>query len=145
MHSRLNLDLIDFFRGKYSWGKLLRLLEQLPQGSAYWAARLEDEELAEAILAVKGEDELAKDKKQSSPSFTEMTYQNQLLMAVVDRLGSAIACLEALGGVKPTQVKALPRPLTALDKLLVKRETELTRELETEVYAAMERWKKLRG
>ena len=121
------------------------MLEQLPQGSAYWAARLNDEELAEAILAVKGEDELTKEKNQSLPAFTEMTYQNQLLMAVVDRLGSAIACLEALGGVKPTQVKALPRPLTALDKLLVKRETELTRELETEVYAAMERWKKLRG
>lgn len=118
------------------WGKLLRLIEQLPQGSAYWAARLDDEELAELIHK---EDD-GKPKRRA-PSLTEMTLQTQLLMSIVDGLGGVISCLEALGGAVPRPVKPLPRPLTALDRVSAKAEAKELTELEAETYAAMERSK----
>ena len=112
------------------------MLDQLPSGSAYWAARASDEEVAAYVLS---QEEIEPRPSLKAPPLTEMAYSTQLLMTIADRLGGVIACLEALGGVKPGVVKALPRPLTAIEKLRDRLEAAGLEELEAEVRAAMER------
>lgn len=100
------MDLLDFFRGRWSWAKLLRLVGRLPEGSQYWAARLDDDELAEAFLA--REDKHAdKDGRPEGLRFEEMSSTNQLLASVVDGLSLVSAQLDALMG---HEGKATPYP-----------------------------------
>ncbi|WP_156193421.1 hypothetical protein [Corynebacterium kalinowskii] len=46
----MQIDLDDFFLGYRSWETLVELVHMLPQGSAYWAAVADDDELAELVI-----------------------------------------------------------------------------------------------
>lgn len=113
LHQHLGLDLVDFFRGRYSWRKLADLLDWLPTGSALWAARADDDEAAQAYL-----DRAGNKRRRAAARFPlrDMDPSTQLLMSVVDMLAVVSAKLEALGGGRPGTVKPVPRPLTAMER-----------------------------
>lgn len=132
------MDILDFFRRRYSWRKLCVLVGQLPKGSAYWTARLQDEELAEAILAEEAQSDVPRDKP-SGPDIRDYTPDNQLLTQVVDKLSVVVHLLELLGGGKPGRIKPLPKPVTAMDRVMQRLDELRLTSIEDEVYQAMER------
>ena len=78
LHATFTLDLLDFFRHKYSWRKLEALLSRLPSGSAFWAAKADDDEAAAAWLAQSGD----RPQRPVGPDLQEMSYTNQLLLDI---------------------------------------------------------------
>lgn len=136
LQKELGLDLLDFFRGKYTWAKLDRLIGQLPQGSAYWAARVDDDEVAKAYL----EAHKKLPKGDGAPPLEEMTYQNQLLMMLVDGMIGMNHRLEALLGLRPPPPKGLSRPKTAAQRLEELEEQVQMDALVAEVEDAMRRY-----
>lgn len=114
----------------------MRFISQLPQGSAYWAARVDDDEVAKAFLKEHGR----LPKRNAAPPLSEMTYQNQLLMMVVDGMIGMNHRLEALMGRNPSGVKGLDRPTTAIQRLEELEELAQLEELIMEVEDAMSRY-----
>lgn len=107
------MDLVDFFRGRYSWRKLLVLLQRIPRASAYAEAMSQDEEYAEAVLTQVDD----ADDAPSSPPLSQWTPEVALLAAVYDRLGELTNATIAAAGGKPSPVKPSPRPVTAFDRV----------------------------
>lgn len=141
LHTRAGLDLLDFFRGKYSWRKLLVILDHLPVGSAYWAARAGDDELAEELAVKLRADEKrgAPTQEGGAPALSDMTLTNQTLMSLVDAAMITNALLDRLGGGKPSQPSFLNRPATALEKAKALVEAEKMTDLMNEVAEAQAR------
>lgn len=140
LHTRAGLDLLDFFRGKYTWRKLLVIVDHLPTGSAYWTARAADEELAEEIAEQDRQDEKAgRVRPPAAPPLSDMTLTNQLLMTLVDLQDVAVNRLERLLGGRPSPPRPLPRPLTAVDKAKELREATRVKDLIAEVAEAQAR------
>lgn len=143
LQALLGLDLLDFFRHKLTWRKLVRLLGQLPTGSAYWAARADDEEVAGVILERnKGK----RPKSSGSPlRLADMNPTNQLLVAIADGQTMILDRLERLGGTKPPNPKPFPVPLTALDRVERSLEATAVADLVAEAKAAQARAQELGG
>lgn len=135
LHQHLGLDLLDFFRHKHSWMKLDRLIWQLPSGSAFWAARTDDDEAAKAMLERHGD----KPRPRAVPPLTEMTRTNQVLLDIVDWLQLTVDRLERLGGNKPPVPERAPRPTSALERVEHQQEAAAVADLVAEAYAAQER------
>ena len=136
LHRLYRLDLVDFFRGRYSWRKLAELLTWSPQGSAFWAARADDDDLADELLALP--------RKAHGPApavgrLSEMTLSNQLLIALTDTLTAVVGRLDALGGVKPNPVRPLKRPDTAARRAEVRKDKAKLGNLVAEAEAAAAR------
>lgn len=113
LHAELGLDLLDFLRGHHPWGKLLRLVEQLPRGSRYQAARAEDDEIAEQWLEMFGDEEL---DKPSPPSFVGYDLKVEALLNLTDsiqELHATLVAANAKGGKRP-KVRPSRRPVTAI-------------------------------
>lgn len=110
----------------------------LPAGSAYWAARGDDDELADAAVAQLGDEVLT--PKRSSPPLVEMTRTNQLLTDVVDGLSGVAARLDAMAGGKG-RVEPYPRPSTAMDRARRRAMQAQRSSLLEEVHISQERWR----
>lgn len=135
LHAVFGLDLVDFFRHRYTWRKLDTLLAQLPSGSAFWAARADDDEAAAAVLrANKG-----KRPKGSPPPLTEMTTTNQLLLDLLDMQQVIVQRLTALAGHKPGQIQPSPRPDTGMSRAARQAEVRTVEDLVAEAHAAQAR------
>lgn len=136
-HKEFSLDLLDFFRGKYPWGKLLRLLEMLPTTSKYITKQRNDEEYIEQLV------EMGVDFTATGGDLTEDGYGP--LEARVDNLVDAVFHLEhtlvAVNGGKPGSFKGVKRPRNAIDKYLEKAREKRHADLIDEVAAARERRK----
>lgn len=146
LHARLGLDLLDFFRGTYSWRKLLGMLDRLPSGSAYWAARLDDDAAAAELAALhKAQGVEDKPAPSAPPALAEMELSNQLLMELVDGVSAAVDRLERLGGASGDPPKPMPRPLTARARLAARREHTQYTDLVAEARAAQARQAKIGG
>lgn len=121
MHHDLGLDLVDFFRGRHSWGKLARLLAQLRAGTHYWAALVDDDEAAEAAIAANPKLAEEKESRQMPPDLEDLSLDNQLLMGISDLLGSLLDGVAALAGDTSHTTQPMPRPSTALQRARDKR------------------------
>ena len=132
---KMGLDLLDWFRGRYRWAKLRRLIRHLGTGTAFWAARAGDEEAAEYYLKSGHEA-----KGTATPDLVDMTLTNQLLIQLVDLARVQSAKLDAIGGARPEPILPTPRPVTGLQKAKAKIEAEEEQALINEVYAAMDRF-----
>lgn len=105
------MDILDFFRGRYSFAKLRRLIRQLPRRSRLQLALAEDDEFADRML-----DDGADDISSSAPSLGDWTPEVAYLASVVDRLGEVVSAVLSSSGRKPPKMKPLERPRTAFDR-----------------------------
>lgn len=133
------LDLVDFFRGRYTWRKLLTLLDHLPASSAYAEAMADDEERAEWLAS------LPQDSTARAPRLSQWTPEVDLLAAILDRLGDVIRATIASGGGKPGDSPPYPRPTTAIDR--ARRTARYRRHLDLveEVRQAQDRYARTQG
>jgi hypothetical protein len=95
---------------------VLTLIDGLPSYSAYQEALALDEELAE---------EYADDDRPTTkyrPKITEWSPTEQLLAAVFDRLGEVVAVVAAANGGSGKLPEQWPRPETAQDRVLRRRQ-----------------------
>lgn len=133
------LDLVDFFRGRYTWRKLLSLLDHLPASSAYVEAMADDEERAEWLAS------LPEDSTARAPRLSQWTPEVDLLAAILDRLGDVVRVTVASSGGKPGETPRYPRPATAIDR--ARRTARYRRHLDLveEVHQAQDRYARAEG
>ena len=139
LHVHYRLDLIDFFRGRYSWRKLRNLLHRLPVNSAFTEARLDDPEVAE-VLAQQEEP-----SGPGAPGLQEFTPVVATLTNIYDLQQQMLAALIQLGNGKPPSLQPAPRPVTGVQRARARVEVRRHLELVDEVKAAQERWRASRG
>lgn len=145
LHQRFNLDLLDFFRGRYKWAKLARLVEVLSRTSTsyYRASLAQDEELARQIID--REEELRKaGKTLPAPELPMEDWSPVLgeLMKMSDRLAELIGVNVAAAGGRPGTIRPARRPRTAYDRLQAAARLDRHFDLVSEVEAAQERHRK---
>lgn len=107
-------DLLDFFRGTYSWRKLIRLMSQLDSDSCYAKAQADDPAAAEAMikrLEEIGDDAEAAEKWK--PAVLDWNLDREQRAVIIDWLGA----LTQIAAELPTGVKSrhpaptrFPRP-----------------------------------
>lgn len=138
MHAEFGLDLLDFFRGIYPWGKLDRLTDRLLRmpRSALQIALAQDEEAAEHQLAADDDAPSASNK----PPLESWSPEVEWLAANFDRMGELIqAVVAGIPGGKPPRIRPAPRPETALDRARRRRAWTRHDALVAEVEAAQAR------
>lgn len=108
----MGLDLLDWFRGRHPWGKLLRLAAGLPAHSRYKAAAVDDDDIAEAIA------DREPDTTELRMTTAGWTPERSLLTCLVDAVGYLTAVTIAVNSRngKVPEVPRLPRPVTALER-----------------------------
>lgn len=126
--------MLDFFRGRYSWRKLFNIISLLPSRSRLGIAQANDDEFAERILALRGDDEVTTPPLESfSPEVAAMTN-------LFDRLGEVAAMLEMLVTQREVRpVPPSPRPVTAFDRVRQRLAWDSHTDLVDEVEAARQR------
>lgn len=110
------MDLLDFFRGRYSWRKLAVLIRQLPSWSHSTEAMANDDELAEML----------KDQPRgeaTGPRVSEYTPTVARLDQLGDAVRELIAVTVQVAGNTAPRVKPAKRPETAFSRA-EKRQTE---------------------
>lgn len=131
------LDLLDFFRGRYSWRKLRVILERLPVASAYRQAVLEDPEMVAEFASL--DDEAT--GPPPGPPLSEWTQEVSLLANISDQLQALrIAVIASNEGGKPPEFVPETRPITAFERARNMRDLQSHYDLVAEVRAAQERW-----
>lgn len=134
LHHFLGLDLLDFFRGKYSWRKLHSIIWKLPSTALSQEAMAQDDELAqEALKAVDT-------YKDTGPRLAEYSAEAQRLDTVTDLLQVLISRLESAVWGKPSRVRAAKRPETALSRAREALSLAQYNSLLDEVEEAQARW-----
>lgn len=105
-------------RGRYPWGKFLRLVDALPTNSHYKDRLLSDPDIAADLLAA----ERASDEytipgtgEAPEPDFTDESPSYQLLRVLTEGVQTLVYLTAANANNSPPE--PLPRPRTALDKL----------------------------
>ncbi len=93
------------------WRHLLNIIDQLPRDSAFAEALSNDEGLAEALLKMPQRPGLP------TRRMREWSAEVELLSALVDRTAELIQAVAATKGAKPKQVRWMPRPVTAIQRL----------------------------
>lgn len=129
----MGLDLLDFFRGRYSWRKLSALVRQLPSWSHSTEAMANDDELAEML----------KDQPQgesTGPRVSEYTPEVARLDQLVDRVSELIALTVQVAGGKAPRVKPAQRPETAFSRAEKRRTDQRLGSLIAEVEEAQKRF-----
>lgn len=109
-------DLLDWFRGKYSWCKLYRILEHLPPDSEYQSSRAMDFELAQMIIDAEPKPDPdnprpAPEPKPLSPA--GFTQERLLQMATVEAVRNLNHTLSRVYGGKGAPPMPYPRPTSA--------------------------------
>lgn len=132
LHREYGVDLLDFFRGRFSWRKLYLLIQKLPSRALFHEAIADDREFAEQFI----------DAPQGSgaPRVSEYSQEVARLDLVVEHLAALTATVVAMAGGKPGRLKPMPRPETALTRLERERSTQRHNSLVDEVLQAQERW-----
>lgn len=134
LHHFLGLDLLDFFRGRFSWRKLHSLIGKLPSTSLSQEAMAQDDELAgESVGALA-------DHKDTGPRLAEYSQESQRLDVVTDLLQSLIVTTVAANGGKPSRVRPAKRPETAFTRAKAAMEQARFTGLLDEVAEAQKRW-----
>jgi hypothetical protein len=108
------MDLLDYFRGVYPWGKLYRLLDQLPKWSRYKLALADDDELADLAHAAAGDG-----GRGGRPRLSDWDPVEELRAEIRDGVGrieAAIANSQRPKGKNPIRPKPSPRPMTAAQR-----------------------------
>lgn len=141
LHAVFGLDLLDFFRHRYTWRKLDVLLAQLPSGSAFWAARADDDEAAAAVLKANQ----GRRPAGGAPPLTEMTTTNQLLLDLIDMQQVIVQRITQLGGGKPGTINPAPRPDTGMSRAKRNVEAQHVEALVAEAHAAQARAEAAQG
>lgn len=93
------------------------MIDGLPSYSAYQEAVALDEELAERYV----DDEAPGEYR---PRISDWSPTEQLLAGVFDRLGEVVYAISATNGGKPSEPKAWPRPETAQDRVVRRRQRQ---------------------
>lgn len=127
----LRLDLLDFFRGRYSWAKLWRLVGRLPWDSQYKLALADDDEIADRALVV---DE--RGGRPSPPLMAEWNELRDLRSAILDGLASVERTIIAVNtprGKRVPEFRPQPRPETAAMRVARRRRDEAMGELEAKL------------
>lgn len=137
LHDR-GLDLIDFFRGKHSWRKLLNITSRLPVSSAFVEAQLNDPEYAEWVLA-------QPERPPQPPRLTDWTPEVAALTDLRDRVVELIGVTVRAANGKPGPFRPAPRPVTAIDRARAQARNRRHQDLVAEVKAAQARWEATRG
>lgn len=132
LHREFGVDLLDFFRGRYSWRKLALFLRKLSPRALVHEAMLDDPELAEYFLDAPA--------GSSAPRVSEYSAEVARLDLVVEHLAALTATVTAAFGGKPGRVAPQPRPETAVTRLLRERQVARHESLVDEVLAAQDRW-----
>lgn len=108
------VDLGELWRAR-RWRKLLGMIERLRRSTHFGEATAADEKLAEFVLRKERDrngEELPPTRRMS-----EFTVEAELLSVVADRLAELVQVGVASRGGRPRQVKPMPRPKTAVEKL----------------------------
>lgn len=136
LHHEFGLDLLDFFRRKHSWAKLLRLLDQLPGTSKYITAQRDDDEYIEQLVA-HGVNLDAKGV------MTEDGYGP--VESRLDNITDAINALRHVMSERPGQLHATERPVNAIQRYRNRARLKRHHDLQDEVEAARARRRALAG
>lgn len=126
----MGLDLLDFFRGRYSWRKLATLIRQLPSWSRFTEAMANDDELAESLPEVKASD--------TGPRVSEYTPEVARLDLLVDRISELIAVSIQVAGGKAPRIRPAKRPETAFSRAEKQRRDRRIESLIQEVEASQQ-------
>lgn len=110
------MDLLDFFRGVYPWGKLYRLIAQLPWWSKYKLLLADDDEYAEQVRAATGGGTGSR-----RPSLTDWDPHRELVAELRDGFAGmqaaiANAAANRKKGSQAVKPKPTPRPKTAAQR-----------------------------
>lgn len=100
------MDLDDFFRGKWPWAKLFRLISQLPNGSRYKAGLMLDPEMAEWIV-----DHLDDDEMDSRSSFVDETSDTAILRDIHNAVRQLASPILAPHVKKPPRIRPVKGPV----------------------------------
>lgn len=106
------LDLGELW-GSRRWGKILRLINQLPQASRYYAAVANDEE--HVALLVKAQE--GQPAKKHTPPMSQWTQETDVLAGIYDGIQHLIGVTVAVSGNKAPATVPYARPETAFDKV----------------------------
>lgn len=142
-HRQYRLDILDFFRLKYTWRKFKVLLEALPAASLYAEAVAGDVELAEAQAKIRAERAatgLPDRKEPYAPRLSEFDPVVAELTVISDRIAEVLVGMT--GG--KAKFKPRPRPVLASQKVAERERVARIRGIEAEVLAGQERWRELR-
>lgn len=132
LHREFGVDLLDFFRGRYSWRKLGMFLRKLSPRSLANEAMLDDPEMAELFLNAPA--------GPSAPRVSEYSAEVARLDLVIEHLAALTATVASAFGGKPGRLKPMPRPETAVTRLERARQVERYDSLVDEVLQAQDRW-----
>lgn len=140
LHREFGLDLLDFFRGEHPWGKLLRLLDQMPVTSKYIIAQRADDDYVQRLVD-SGIDLNAKQE------MTEDGYGpiEARLDNLADSVNAVRHALLQVAGEKPGNFTRVERPVNAIQKFKEKARLKRHYDLLDEVAAAQERRRHLAG
>jgi hypothetical protein len=133
LHHEYGLDLLDFFRGQYSWRKLENLIRRLPSWSLTTEAMANDDDLAEVMA----------DQPQgpsTGPRLSEYTPEAARLDVLTDRVGELIGVVMQVAGGNAPRLRPARRPDTALARAEKRRVDKRMGSLVAEVEAAQQRW-----
>ena len=135
LHREYGLDLLDFFRGLYSWRKLRNLIEKLPSRSLTTEAIINDDDVAQQVLASK-----KPDAPDTGPRVSEYTPEVQRLDDLKDLIVNMTATIVAVAGGKPRPGRPSRRPETAFTRALKAQSMAKHHSLLAEVEQAQARW-----
>ncbi len=104
------------------WRHLLNIIDHLPRHSAFGESLANDEELAEELL--KRQQDIG--RRGPMRRMRDFTAEVELLSTLVDRVSELIHVVAASKGSKGggKQIRHMPRPVTAMQRLLAKRRKE---------------------
>ncbi len=92
------------------WRHLLNIIDRLPRHSAFAESLADDDELATVLARMPQRDGVP------SRRMREWSPEVELLSVLGDRIAELIQAVGATKGAKPRQVRALPRPVTAMQR-----------------------------
>ncbi len=129
------VNLGDLFRGR-RWRELLNLLDQLPQDTHMNRLLTTDEEYMEAVL---GDAEPADndEAKTPAPSMAHWSQTNALLAVLIDEVRRLTATNQGLAGAKNPKFEPYPRPVSAAQAIMLRREEERRRAKHNELVALL--------
>ena len=108
------MDLLDYFRGRYTARKVLTFIDQLPSHSHYKQEIQQDDELVHQLFDESDDEGLP---QESRPPGTEWRTTERLLAGLTDAVRQLNNDLLAVNGRKPHSFKPVPGPEFAYERL----------------------------
>ena len=137
MHRYYGVDILDAFRGIITWRKLSNLIDHLPSGSAYWVARIQDDELADQVMQMQTlEDRVRASSRARRVSLDGLSTEAELLLEIANRLGY-LAAQWSSNGPPLDQIRT---ESTAFQRADQRRQWTQHSVLVDEVREAQQRW-----